>query len=259
MLTVSGIQQITHFTFIVTFFGMIGGAIFFAMQSQRLKGEWQVAMTLEAVVCTIAALNYSAMKDIYTGLGNGIGIGVVAHHFPTEYRYIDWFLTVPLMLSQFPALLGMGKRGLPFIYALISLSLVMLVTGFFGEISADAGWHLGLLAIGTLAWFGIIGLLFYALSDLPDSIDEHKRGAVKRLALFVSIGWIIYPIGYLVSLASLPGDYRELVYNIGDLVNKVGLGISVYVAGSLAQKASERKVGASALIDREFDDEFVLA
>ena len=254
MLTLTGIQQVTHFTFYVTFFGMIGGAIFFAMQSQRLKGEWSVAMTLETVVCVIAALNYSYMKDLYAG--TGVGIGTMPHRFPTEFRYIDWILTVPLMLTQFPTLLGMGKRGRPFLYLLVSLATLMLLTGFFGEISTDPTVHLGLLAVGTLAWFGIIGLLFYGLSELPESIDENKRGAIKRLALFVTIGWLVYPIGYLASVFQLPLDYRELVYNIGDLVNKVGLGVSVYAAGTAALHAQMR---ASALPELDLDEAFVRA
>lgn len=251
MLTLTGIQQITHFTFYVTFFGMIGGAIFFAMQSQRLRGEWSVAMTLETVVCVIAAMNYSYMKDLYAG--GGVGIGITPHRFPTEFRYIDWILTVPLMLTQFPTLLGMGKRGRPFLYLLVALATLMLLTGFFGEINSDPTLHFGLLAVGTLAWFGIIGLLFYGLSELPDGIDTNKRDAIKRLALFVTIGWLIYPIGYLASVFQLPGDYRELVYNIGDLVNKIGLGVSVYAAGTSALKGSIREAALPVL---ELDEEY---
>jgi len=66
--------------------------------------------------------------------------------------------------------------------------------------------------------------------------------AHKLLCWFVLVGWAIYPIGYM---AGTPGWYESLfgglnldvVYNIGDAINKIGFGLVIY---NLAVVASDK-------------------
>ena len=57
---------------------------------------------------------------------------------------------------------------------------------------------------------------------------------------FVVIGWAIYPIGYMIGtagtgeqaqwysfMANLGWD-MDIIYNIGDAVNKIGFGLVIY-------------------------------
>ncbi|MGY8948181.1 MAG: bacteriorhodopsin, partial [Flavobacteriales bacterium] len=56
------------------------------------------------------------------------------------------------------------------------------------------------------------------------------------LCWFVLVGWAIYPIGYMAGTAdgqwySFVGDLglnMDIIYNIGDAVNKIGFGLVVY-------------------------------
>lgn len=57
--------------------------------------------------------------------------------------------------------------------------------------------------------------------------------------LFILIGWVIYPIGYLAPTFGLEPDIRELVYNIGDIINKVGLGLVIIAGGYREVKDKE--------------------
>jgi bacteriorhodopsin len=43
----------------------------------------------------------------------------------------------------------------------------------------------------------------------------------------VLIGWAIYPIGFLMARAGA-GEYREIIYNVADVINKVGFGLVAY-------------------------------
>jgi hypothetical protein len=54
------------------------------------------------------------------------------------------------------------------------------------------------------------------------------------MATLVLIGWLVYPLGYLQSLLGFPTDLRELIYNIADLINKVGLAAIIFWGGRLA-------------------------
>lgn len=229
----TGLQLVVHYTFIMTFFGMAAASLFFILQKNNTPPEYQTSMTVTAVILAIAAMNYYYMKDVYImGIASGEG------KFPTEFRYIDWTLTVPLMLIKFPVLLGMGPKGIQFLIILVSLALLMLVTGFIGEVTPETPLvHYGLFGVGVVAWLLIVGLVSFSLSDLPPHIDEITASTIKKMALFILFGWMIYPIGYLSPDVGLGPDVRELVYNVGDLINKVGLGLFVYYASSAKYKA----------------------
>lgn len=231
----TGLQQVVHFTFIMTFMGMIAASIFFFVERSSVAPGYRSAISVSGLICAIAALNYFYMKDIYiVGIASGSG------RFPTEFRYIDWLLTVPLMLVKFPTLLGLGPKGKQFLTVLVTLALLMLITGFIGELNPGTPTiHFGLFGVGCVAWLLILALLYFALSDIPEGVDDIKRGAIKRMALFVTFGWLIYPIGYLAPLAGFSPDVRELTYNVGDLFNKVGLAIMVLGAGIAQRKADE--------------------
>ena len=67
--------------------------------------------------------------------------------------------------------------------------------------------------------------------------------AVRTLAWFVLVGWAIYPIGYiagteggLFGIKVLEGVSLDVVYNIGDAINKIGFGLVIY---ALAQSDKE--------------------
>ncbi|MEM1060154.1 MAG: bacteriorhodopsin [Verrucomicrobiota bacterium] len=231
-LNLSPLETVVYFTFIVSFFGMIAGSVFFAMQRNAVPKDYQSSMVITAIILLIAAMNYYYMKEIYL-----IGIADGSETFPTEFRYIDWLLTVPLMLIKFPSMLGLGPKGLRFLVILVVLSLLMITTGFLGEINFDQPTiHYGLFAVGSVAWLLIVAMLFFSLSDLPEQVDHFKRTAITRMAWFVLIGWAIYPLGYLAPTFGLEPAVRELVYNVGDLINKVGLGLFVFAAGVASAK-----------------------
>jgi hypothetical protein len=63
--------------------------------------------------------------------------------------------------------------------------------------------------------------------------DGALQSAVKTLGWFILAGWAIYPIGYMAipgGLLSgvLPLEAMDIIYNIGDAVNKIGFGLVIY-------------------------------
>ena len=229
--SLTALEQLTQGTFIFAFFSMVAGSAFFFSQKNELSGGYRSSTAISGVITLVAALTYFYMKDIYREAALSD-----TERFPTVYRYIDWFITVPLMLVKFPVLLGLGARGASFMIRLVIVSLVMLVTAFIGEITiGNNAMHYGFYGVSVLAWIYIIYSLGSALSDLPDHVTEAKRVAIRRMFFFILIGWIIYPIGYLMPTFGVAPDYRELLYNIGDVINKVGLGL-VIVVGAVAER-----------------------
>jgi bacteriorhodopsin len=243
----SFLQIVTYFTFMVTFIGMAAGSFFFALERGSMPERYRESVAVTALILAIAAINYYYMQGIYKQavLNNETA-------FPTVFRYIDWILTTPLMLLKFPLLLGMGKKGRAFLTKLIIIDLAMVLFAFAGELlEHDLQLHYALFGIACLCWAIIVYMIFTALQQLPDWVPDSTRKAISLMGKFIFFGWMIYPIGYLMPSFSLQPEVRELLYNVGDLVNKVGLGLVVYAAAL----AYRKEMAAAALEDDEDGDD----
>lgn len=220
------LPSVTQSTFFMVFLAMSATALFILLERNSVPERFRSVMGVSVVILAIAATNYFYMFNVYReGLSRG------DTHFPTIFRYIDWLLTTPLLLMEFPLLLGIGARGSAFMRRLIILDLIMIVTGYFGEVyPANASVHWGLFLVSCIAWLAILVQMFNALQQLPPSVGPALRGALRTLSMFFLVGWAIYPLGYFAPIMELPLEVRELVYNLADVVNKVGPAMVIYAA-----------------------------
>lgn len=232
----------TQYSFIAAFAGMAAGAIYFVMERNNLTPDYSPVASLSAMIALVAAINYWAMKEM---VGSG-GDAATLAAFPTNYRYIDWVITTPLILAVFPILLGGRRFDVSMMTRLIVADLVMIVFGYVGEVSinqAGGGTMLGwwCLIIACAAWFYILYVLFAEVGRAMEGCDERLRSSLGLLRVFVVVGWVIYPLGYLVAALDLHPNLlvaRELVYCVADVINKVGFGM---VAVAAAKHASMRQ------------------
>ena len=159
---------------------------------------------------------------------------------PTFFRYVDWILTVPLMCVEFYLITKKAGAKIGLLWKLILASLVMLVTGYIGEVLDPAQSVLwGVLSgaayfyIAYLVWFGEV-------AKLAQTAGPQVAKATKILAWFVLVGWAIYPLGYILGTDGglfgmiLVQDKEaalhamDIVYNIADAINKIGFGLVIY-------------------------------
>ena len=85
---------------------------------------------------------------------------------------------------------------------------------------------------GTLAWLYIIYQIFLgeAAKIKEETKDESVKFAFNGLRYIVTIGWAIYPIGYLLKKKNM-----NLLYNYGDFVNKILFALIIYYAAKKSQ------------------------
>ena len=165
------------------------------------------------------------MRDYWASVGES----------PTFFRYVDWTLTVPLMCVEFYLILKAAGAKTDLLWKLIGASVVMLVTGYFGEaVYRDSAWLWGLFS--GIAYFYIVYLIFAGeAKQLANASTPAVQNAHNILCKFVLIGWAIYPIGYMVGTGEgqwysfLNGALdMDVIYNIGDAINKIGFGLVIY-------------------------------
>ena len=230
----------TFFLFFIGYISMGAAFVFFMSERNNVAPEYRTTMTISALIVGIAAFHYYYMRGVY------IDTGAVS----TDYRYMDWIITVPLMALKFPSLvgkdaitdnkvLGLGFTGVCFVGAIIMIAFGYL--GEIGEIDAALG-----LILGGVGWAMIMvatGLPFglYDGKGVDNSkIKDELVWSANALRTFILVGWIIYPIGYLVGtgLVDAGTDGQEIMailYNIADMINKIGFGVVAWMG---AKKAS---------------------
>lgn len=218
------------FTFFVGCMAMMAASAFFFLSMNHFDKKWRVSILVSGLITFIAAVHYWYMRDYWA----------VNMESPTFFRYVDWVLTVPLMCVEFFLILRVAGAKKSLMWNLIFLSVIMLVTGYFGEaVYRDQAWLWGL--ISGLAYFAIVYIIWFgSAKKLAESAGGAVLSAHKTLCWFVLVGWAIYPLGYM---AGTPGWYEgwfsglnmDVIYNIGDAVNKIGFGLVVY---NLAVSAS---------------------
>ena len=133
-----------------------------------------------------------------------------------------------LILKAFGA-----KPGL--LWKMIFYSVWMLVAGYLGEtIFRDSSPLWGF--ISTIGYLGILYEVWLGSAKklANNSNDPTLQKAFTALAWFVLAGWAIYPIGYMTIEGSgwlsgvLASSSMDIIYNIGDAINKIGFGLVIY-------------------------------
>jgi sensory rhodopsin len=211
---------------------MMGAALFMMLQQNTLPDRFKTAGAVSCVLLTIAGVSYYFMLHYYqSSVTTGKGV------FPTHLRYVDWLLTTPLLLLEFPLLLGMGSRGRKFMTKLIVLDLLMISTAYVSELNPTIPpLHFGMFFLSCIFWLSIAFMMLTALQTLPDSVGPSLRASLKFISTLFLIGWAVYPLGFLTPLMEIAPDIRELVYNIADVINKVGPAIAIFIAARGTQQ-----------------------
>jgi bacteriorhodopsin len=219
------------FTFFVGCMAMMAASVFLFLSINSVDKKWRTSLIVSGLITFIAAVHYWYMRDYWASNGES----------PTFFRYVDWILTVPLMCVEFYLILKVAGAKKSLMWRLIFLSVIMLVTGYFGEaVDRDNAWFWGL--ISGFAYFVIVYDIWLGnAKKLAVKAGGSVLKAHKTLCWFVLVGWAIYPLGYM---AGTPGWYdslngtlnMDIIYNIGDAINKIGFGLVVY---SLAVQSSK--------------------
>jgi bacteriorhodopsin len=203
---------------------------------RNMEEKWRTSILVSGLITFIAAVHYYYMRDYFTATSTS----------PTFFRYVDWMLTVPLMCVEFYLITKKAGAKTSLLWKLIFASVVMLVTGYFGE-AVDRGQSVLWGVLSGAAYFYIAYLVWFGeVAKLAESAGPAVAKATRILAWFVLVGWAIYPLGYIIGTpgglfgafgSADPNPWMDVVYNIGDAVNKIGFGLVIYSLAKADSKA----------------------
>ena len=212
---------------------MLASTVFFILERNNVAPKWKTSMTVAALVTGIAWYHYTYMREHWIAEGDS----------PLVMRYVDWLITVPLQVSEFYLILAaIGAASAVLFWKLFGASLVMLIAGFLSEADIDSigdGADKALFAVGVLAWLYIIYELW--AGEAKEKVGDASEGtqfAFKAMAGILTVGWAIYPLGWIMGQTEDNVDALNVLYNIADVVNKTAFGMMVWYAATMDTKAS---------------------
>jgi len=210
-------------TFWVISMGMLAATVFFFMERGSVAQGWKTSVTVAGLITGIAFIHYIYMRGVWVQTGDS----------PTVYRYIDWLITVPLQMVEFYLILSaVRKVSGGMFWRLLIGSLVMLVGGYLGE----AGYINSMLGfvIGMGGWIYVLYEIFSGEAGkvAAKSGNRALSTAFSALRMIVTVGWSIYPLGYVFGYLTggIDANSLNVIYNLADFVNKIAFGLVIWAA-----------------------------
>ena len=218
---------------------LVASTAFFFLERDRVSAKWKTSLTVSGLVTLVAAVHYFYMRDVWVSTGSS----------PTVFRYIDWLITVPLLMIEFYLILSaITKVATGVFWRLLIGTLVMLVGGYLGEAGYMAVWPA--FIIGMAGWAFILYEIFLGQAGRLNAefAPPAVRSAFKTMRWIVTIGWAIYPIGYFFGYltGSSPADSAKalnIIYNLADVLNKIAFGVIIWM---VAVSETDRTSGSTA-------------
>ena len=211
--------------------GMLAATAFFFMERGSVAAGWKTSITVAGLITGIAFIHYMYMRAAWVHTGDS----------PTVFRYIDWLITVPLQMVEFYLILT-AVRKVPsgIFWRLLIGSLVMLIGGYLGEagyIPATLGF-----VIFMAGWIYVLYEIFSGEAGKAAAKSGNKSFATafSALRVIVTLGWAIYPLGYVFGnlTGGIEANSLNVIYNLSDFINKIAFGLIIWAAavGSSGRK-----------------------
>ncbi len=213
--------------------------LYLVLSQRRVLARYRNAVVVSAMVCFIATYHYfrifTNFKDSYapTAQGGNGPYRLTDVVFNEAYRYVDWFLTVPLLLVETVAVLALARAvARPLLTKLVIASGLMIALGYPGEIAATNGPRLLWGTLSTIPFIYLLYVLFVELSRSLERQPEEVRGTVGKLRIMLVGLWGVYPIAYLFPVFGLDGAgafvARQAGYSLADILAKAAFGLVIF-------------------------------
>jgi len=246
----AGQYSFVYNTFSFTIAVMGAATLFFFLNRSQVAPAYRTAITITGLVTLIACYHYfrifQSWEAAYAVTGTDVKPTGVA--FNDAYRYVDWLLTVPLLLTELIMVmrLSAGETARRSI-TLGILAAVMVILGYPGEISADSSTKWLFWALAMIPFVIIVYTLFVGLADSISSQPARARGLVSAARWITVISWCFYPIVFALPMLGLGQGANGMVavqvgYTIADIVSKAAFGVFIYI---IAVRKSEAEAHAT--------------
>jgi bacteriorhodopsin len=227
---------------------MMATTMYLWFRSFAVKAQYQSAVLISGLVTFIAAYHYirifNSWVEAYAYGAGEVVDGAMEMKAPTltgvpfndAYRYMDWLLTVPLLLIEILLVMKLSEEEYSSkAWALGLSSALMIVSGYYGELVVS-----GDLTPRWLCWFVSMGFFLYIVYELlvglaaatNSETDPVIKGKIQTAQIMTVISWCTYPVVYLFPMFGINAATAvvsiQIGYCVSDIISKCGVGLVIY-------------------------------
>jgi bacteriorhodopsin len=246
---------------------MAASTVFFFLRLGSFAERYKAALCFTGLVTFIAMYHYFRIFDSFNAaftpcenidgvinynkcnpeLYNYTSTGIP---FNDAYRYVDWFLTVPLLLIEIVLVMRLSdEETFSRCCTLGVSSALMIANGYPGETTGDPSTRWCFWFLSMLPFTYIVYTLFVGLKESQDAQPEACRDQVKWACWATVFSWCTYPIVFIMPMMGGSSNGKaglsagsvvaiQCGYTISDIISKCGVGYLVYRIG-LAKSSAE--------------------
>merc|ERR1712110_247217 len=228
---------------------MMATTLFLWMRVPAVGARYQTAVFISGLVTFIAAYHYirifNSWVEAYTYEGTDNVPKLTGVPFNDAYRYMDWLLTVPLLLIEILCVMDLSPKMFSFHAWTLGLgSALMIISGYYGElyVSGDLAPRWKCFYI-SMAFF--LYIVFQLLIGLCQATNREENPGVRsriRIAQWATvISWCTYPVVYVFPMMGIKAANAVVAIQIGycasDIISKCGVGLVIYRISKMKSEA----------------------
>jgi bacteriorhodopsin len=235
--------DLVYNAFSFTIATMGAATLFFWLGRSQVSHHYRTPLTLAGLVTAIAFYHYVRIFESWSAAYTIANYAITpsGKPFNDAYRYVDWLLTVPLLLIELILVMRLSEsetwsKSL----RLGILAAAMVILGYPGEISTDTSTKVLFWSLAMVPFLIIVYELYTGLSAAIASQPANVQGLVKAARNVTVWSWCFYPVVFFIPLLGLPSSSTvaavQVGYTIADMISKAGFGTIIYL---IAMRKSE--------------------
>jgi len=241
---------------------MMATTMYLWLRAHAVK-QYQSAVVISGLVTFIAAYHYFRIFNSWVeayeyplaapkskGVVPVLDPKLTGIPFNDGYRYMDWLVTVPLLLIEIVLVMNLSpKETVMNAIKLGSAAALMVILGYPGEVAfspEDIQYRWIFWALGMIPFLYIVFILIFKLrAAVASETDAHVRKLIKAAQFGTIISWCTYPLVYILPMCGV-GSANAVVavqvgYTIADVISKCGVGFLIYFVTSAKSEVHSDK------------------
>jgi len=232
--------QLVYNILSLTLASMMATTLFLWMRVPAISARYQTALIISGLVTFIAAYHYirifNSWTEAYSYSLSSADPKLTGVPFNDAYRYMDWLLTVPMLLMEIVLVMKLsGEEASQKCTTLGVAAALMIVLGYPGELIVEGDlqtrwfyWFCAMLPFCYIVYELLVGLDAATASEQ----DEQVRGLIRQAQWVTVVSWLTYPVVYIFPMLGFAGAsavvHIQVGYCVSDVISKCGVGLLIY-------------------------------
>ncbi len=213
--------------------------LFFILFSRFIAPRYRVATALSCFVMVSAGTILYGQAGLWEAAFRWTGTAYepAEETFTNGYRYVNWMVTIPCLLTQLLIVLNIRGRDLVRDATfLIVAAWGMIITGYVGQLYEVSD-------VGTMMLWGAISTVFFIAMNWvvgtrifrgSAAMPAHISPVMRRVFWLMMFAWTLYPLAYLIPWLDPSANgvvWRQGLFTVADVSSKAIYGIIIsYIA-----------------------------